>query len=290
VPKISIFLILAFGLSWAVAAYISNMGGFAEIGEVASVGGLMLFMMGPAIAAMGVSLMQKKRRLVDSLGFSGFKRHQILSWSLLGWAIPIVFTAAAIAISLWVGHQTWHDPIDVITAQLASNNVEAPMTPRQLFWIQVGIGLPVGLLFNTVFLLISEELGWRGWLQTQLAGLGFWKMNLVIGVIWGVWHAPIILMGHNYGDLGYVGVLAMIALTIALSPYLGLARERGGVIAAAALHGSVNAVGGVSVLLIPDASWPWNGLLGVGGLIVMLAGWPIVQLVRRRRSHTLAAQ
>jgi membrane protease YdiL (CAAX protease family) len=282
VRSISLFLALAFGTSWAVAAHISNMGGFAELGAGASVGWLMLFMMGPAIAALIVAFVLKRDRLAVTLGFAGFRRGQVLKWSLLGWLIPILLTAAAVTASIIVGGQAWQDPSDVIAAQIAASGAEVPFSPEQLLWLQVGVGLPLGLLFNTFFLLISEELGWRGWLQTRLAGMGFWRMNLVIGLIWGVWHAPIILLGHNYGDMGYPGVAAMTVFTVALSPYLGLTRERGGVVAAAALHGSVNAVGGAALLVIPDAGWPWNGLLGLGGLAVMLAGWPILAFARRR--------
>ena len=45
----------------------------------------------------------------------------------------------------------------------------------------------------------GEEFGWRAYLQWKLMPLGGRKAVLLTGVIWGVWHWPVIAMGHNYG-------------------------------------------------------------------------------------------
>lgn len=288
--SISLFIALSFGLSWAVAIRIHAMGGLDAMSPAAAMVWLMVFMLGPAIAAICTALVFDRGRLADALGFAGFRWPRVLKWSLVGWALPILVTLAAIAASVLVGGQDLANPADAIAQQLEESGADVPLSAQQLFWIQLAVGLPIGLLFNTVFLLFSEELGWRGWLAGRLGGIGFWQSSLLIGLIWGVWHAPIILMGHNYGDLGFVGVVAMIGLTTAVSPYLGLVRERGGVIAAAAMHGSINAVGGIGALLLPNAAWPWNGLLGLGGLIVLCAGWPLLALIARRPAANRSAE
>jgi hypothetical protein len=109
-------------------------------------------------------------------------------------------------------------------------------------------------------------------------------MSLTIGLIWGVWHAPLVLMGHNYPGLGWTGVGLMTVWTILLTPYLALARERGGgVWSAGAFHGSLNAVAGIGLLFQTQTAWPWNGLLGLAGFGVLAAGWVLIALFRSKR-------
>lgn len=48
--------------------------------------------------------------------------------------------------------------------------------------------------------IFSEEFGWRGLPTCETQIMGFLKSNIFIGVFWGLWHAPVILMGHNYPD------------------------------------------------------------------------------------------
>ena len=48
---------------------------------------------------------------------------------------------------------------------------------------------------------LGEEIGWRGLLVPQLAKLtSFTKTSLISGVIWAVWHYPLVLFGGYRGD------------------------------------------------------------------------------------------
>ncbi|GAA4899974.1 CPBP family intramembrane glutamic endopeptidase [Streptomonospora salina] len=38
---------------------------------------------------------------------------------------------------------------------------------------------------------LGEEAAWRGYLQSTLAPLGFWRSTLVIGAYWSLWHLPV---------------------------------------------------------------------------------------------------
>jgi hypothetical protein len=42
--------------------------------------------------------------------------------------------------------------------------------------------------------------------------LGKWKAYLIVGVIWGLWHAPLIAIGFNYPGMPVLGILMMIPL------------------------------------------------------------------------------
>jgi len=96
-------------------------------------------------------------------------------------------------------------------------------------------------------------------------------MSWIIGLVWGVWHTPIILMGHNYPDHPMAGVAMMILFCILFSPFFTLVTIRSGsVIAAALLHGSFNALGGTSVMLLKGGNDLLIGTSGLAGMMVLL--------------------
>ena len=99
----------------------------------------------------------------------------------------------------------------------------------------------------------GEELGWRGMLYPTLAErMSKRSAALVTGIIWGLWHAPAIAMGHNYG-MGYAGfpvdgILTMTLLSAAMSCWLSLLRTQTDSVWPSALaHGAFNAVANVGV-------------------------------------------
>ena len=109
--------------------------------------------------------------------------------------------------------------------------------------VAVGVLLGIGLTINAVFA-FGEEFGWRGYLLWELAPMGFWKASLAIGAVWGLWHAPVIVAGHNYPSFPLVGIVAMTAICIAMSPlYTYLVIRAESVMAAVFLHGVFNAFG-----------------------------------------------
>ena len=40
----------------------------------------------------------------------------------------------------------------------------------------------------------GEEFGWRGYLLPRLAPLGGISAAIITGVIWGLWHTPVIVL------------------------------------------------------------------------------------------------
>ncbi|MCL4561406.1 MAG: CPBP family intramembrane metalloprotease [Chloroflexi bacterium] len=94
-----------------------------------------------------------------------------------------------------------------------------------------------------IVITFGEEYGWRGYLQNELVKLGRVRGILLLGVIWGAWHWPIILMGFNYPDHPLLGVLLMTLYTTGLAFVLGYAVLRSGsVLLSAFLHAVNNQV------------------------------------------------
>ena len=97
--------------------------------------------------------------------------------------------------------------------------------------------------FLAIVIAFGEEYGWRGYLQSELFKLGRVRSVVLVGVIWGAWHWPIILMGYNYPGHPLLGVLLMTLYTIGLAIVLGYAVLRSGsVLLAAFLHALNNQV------------------------------------------------
>jgi membrane protease YdiL (CAAX protease family) len=120
------------------------------------------------------------------------------------------------------------------------------------------------MLFN----LLTEELGWRGYLYHLWRGAGFWRYTVATGVIWGVWHWPMVVLFGMGGDQGLVfNVLFYPFVTTLLAFCLTIIRDRShSVIAAGIFHGAWNSVSGMrdgiysvsAVLLVAMLLYAWR--------------------------------
>lgn len=95
------------------------------------------------------------------------------------------------------------------------------------------------------FAALGEEGGWRGYMMPKLMKLTGRKRALFLGgVIWGLWHAPLTCIGHNFGldyiGFPYLGILKMCVLCILLGVLLTFVTEKSGSIWPAAIMHAVN--------------------------------------------------
>ncbi|MFZ5933087.1 MAG: CPBP family intramembrane glutamic endopeptidase [Patescibacteria group bacterium] len=131
-------------------------------------------------------------------------------------------------------------------------------------------GLVAGPTINALFA-FGEELGWRGFLQKELAYLGFWKSSFLIGLIWGMWHIPLVIQGYNYPQHPFIGIGMVIIFAILLSPLFNYIRiKSNSVIAVAIMHGTLNAVAGISAAFVKGGSDLTVGIQGVSGFIILI--------------------
>jgi uncharacterized protein len=163
-----------------------------------------------------------------------------------------------------------------------------------LVLVQVSL-LPIAAVFNGV-LAFGEEVGWRGWLLPALQPLGSWPALLITGVIWGIWHTPLLLLGYNFERPDVTGVLLMIVGCVSVGVLLGGLRLRSGSLWPSVFgHGAFNAAGGLVVLLSSADAPPDLALAGpLGfGTWVAVSGCAVVALIVRRgrrvKSASLAA-
>ena len=156
------------------------------------------------------------------------------------------------------------------------------LSMKALLLIQLAQALSYAPLVNTFFAL-GEEVGWRGFLYPRLKErFGTAKGRLLGGLIWGVWHWPVmILAGYNYGTSYWgapvLGPLLFCVICIAIGTVVDFLYEKTGCIWIPALaHGAFNAVSGLGVLLLNPA---YIGHTTIGPApIGILGGLPLLLL------------
>jgi len=77
----------------------------------------------------------------------------------------------------------------------------------------------------------GEEWGWRGYMMPKLTELmGKPAAIIVGGILWGLWHAPLTISGHNFGVdydfFPWLGILLMCVFCIFMNAFLTLLTEK----------------------------------------------------------------
>lgn len=275
--KVTLFLLLTFTLTWGIA-----FGHQAWLGGIDSptfLPMLLVMMWMPAVSAIIVQRVIYGEPLADIGLRLRFNRTLIIAWLL-----PVPFVLLTLLFGALMPGVTFDTGAGVLIAQLQTAGAPAEQI-AQVQTIADGLGgafsaiaimgllIPSLLAGATVNALaaLGEELGWRGLMQRELEPLGFWRMNLVIGIVWGLWHAPVIWQGYNYPQNPQWGVLMMTAFAVLLSPLHGWVRQRSDtIIAPSILHGTVNASGALTVLFLSGGSDLTIGVTGAAGLLALV--------------------
>jgi membrane protease YdiL (CAAX protease family) len=267
--KILLFIGLTFLLDWLMVLLYVAMGGKDE--GIAFLAAAYMFM--PMIIAFVVQKGIFKEPIIQPLGIS----YKINSWFFVAWFLPVILAFAVMGVSLLLPGVRFTPDMSGFLSSLAGSLPPEQMDQvrQQLaafavppIWLGVLVALIAGTTVNAV-LGFGEEAGWRGFLLKQLGFMGFWKSSALIGFIWGIWHAPLILLGFNYPDHPQVGVLMMVAWVIVISPLFSYIRFKArSVIASSVFHGTINAVPLLAILLITGGNDLTVGITGLAGIIV----------------------
>ena len=145
-----------------------------------------------------------------------------------------------------------------------------PIPPVAILLLSLLQGVIAGFTVNLPFT-FGEELGWRGLLLRETQKSGFLRSNLFIGVVWGLWHAPIIAQGHNYPGHPVAGILMMTLFTTTLSFPMAYCRFKSRtILGPSALHGIFNPLGVLTALFVVGANPLFGFVAGVAGIAVTL--------------------
>jgi hypothetical protein len=147
--------------------------------------------------------------------------------------------------------------------------------------------LLIGPWFNSL-IAFGEEWGWRGYLLPRIMPLGKWRAYLLLGAIWGLWHAPLILVGFNYPGYPLLGILLMMFMTTALGIYMNeLTLRYESAFLAGWIHGVFNSQGyGIWRILFPNMNPIFGGHTGlIGTLVLLILGWVTLRWLKRHDPH-----
>ena len=130
------------------------------------------------------------------------------------------------------------------------------------------LAIPLNMIFA-----FGEEFGWRGYLLPRLAPLGGVLAAIITGIVWGLWHAPIIVLnGYNYPGHPWLGVVMMVIFTVALSIIFAWLRFRSGSVWPSTLaHAAFNAQAGFAIVFLSQADSLLRAPIGLIGLLPTIA-------------------
>lgn len=271
---VALFTLIAYGLTWAwdgiwIGPHLGRLLAMSTTpADATEVFGNQVNhlpgMFGPLLAAVAMRLWVSKEGLRGSLGW----RHR---WRAYAVAVagPIAFVAVA--------------GLAMVLSGVARFAVAEPVA------IAVMTALVVLPVLESV-LSVGEEYGWRGYLLPRLMPLGEVRASLVVGVIWGLWHLPVVVSGLLLGghNVWLVVVIHLGLVTLMSFPLTWLGKATGfSASIAAVFHGSMN-----------WAQQRLFGLLAVGNLLAGIAvmealGLLLILMVygmRRRRTQPLRRQ
>lgn len=286
-----VYLLITFGLTWLYCIFLiyplakgESLRGVPAMATQLLVAAAMFF---PAI---GVLL----TRLVTREGFKNawlkpnIKKH--VRYYLLAWFGPGILTllGAALYFLLVPGSFDPNCGYMRLTMEAAGAPYEAQAVPMNLLMliqtVQAFLLAPV-LNFVTCF---GEEWGWRGYLLPKISKhFPMVPTLLITGIIWGLWHAPLTIIGHNYG-LGYwgfpfTGIAMMCVFCIVMGIFLSyVTLKTGSCIPAILGHGAINGIGAIGIYFTQDGGNPFVGPAptGIIGIIpfAVIAAFMVIHL------------
>ena len=280
--RILIYLAFTFGLTWAYnLLLVYPVANGQTLSGVPAVALQLLVAASMFFPSIGVLL----TRLVTKEGFRDCWLRPHLKGNfktyLLAWFGPGVLTLLGMVVyflifpkNLDLNFSYFYEVLESAGAPME----ELPMSIGLLMLIQCVQALLLAPAMNFVNC-FGEEWGWRGYLLPKMNQLLPTVPTLLItGVIWGLWHAPLTIIGHNYG-VGYpgfpfTGIAMMCLFCITLGIFMSyVTLKTGSCIPAVLAHGGVNGIAAIGIYFTFDGGNPFVGPAptGIIGMIPFLA-------------------
>lgn len=279
IKGIAWFLCITFGITWTVEGVLLVRGVSFERVPPLFLGYVLAGLMwAPAIGAV----VTRKVILGESLRVPEARLHlgSLRPYGTVLILMPVMFTMVYVfTVVLGLGHLDLG--LTTFLAQMSATTGRSmgplPPAPVVIAGIVAGSVL-IAPFINSIFA-FGEEYGWRGFLLPQLLPLGRCPAHLIGGIIWGLWHAPLVLMGFNYPGHPWTGIVWMRVLTT----LLGIVESEwtlhhNTILRASFIHGAFNSqVYGIWRVIVPDPRpllSGFGGLIGLGAMAVV-AAWAL---------------
>ncbi|HKM22842.1 MAG TPA: type II CAAX endopeptidase family protein [Lachnospiraceae bacterium] len=230
----------------------------------------------------------------------GFKNHWLkpnlkgnIKYYLIAWFGPAVLTLLGALVYFLVFPKSFDINMSYTLDMYQAQGLEYTVSQLQITIIsQVITAVLLAPVLNCIFC-FGEEWGWRGYFVPKMKEkMGFIPMVLITGVIWGLWHAPLTAMGHNYG-LGYagypyLGIFAMCIFCIVMGCIFSfLTLKTGSCIPAIIGHAALNGIASTAIYFTRDGG---NNFIGpapmgcIGGVAFIITAVVMAVLMQRQKS------
>ncbi len=264
--RLFIFLGITFTISW-IPMILLDCSGFKWDGTrpyMESLAGLV--MLCPAIAHILTRWLTKEEFAVvgqDSMMLGITFKDKKWKYFLFAMLIPWLITEISCAITLF----RYPDVFDA--DYLSSLGMDS-----RIAYIYPLVMIINGSVIN--FAAFGEEFGWRGYMMPKMIKLWGTKPAIIAGgIIWGIWHAPLTVAGHNFGTdypgFPFVGIAIMCLFCTFIGMMLTYVTIKSGSIwPAAIMHAVTNSKPSVLMCfinnekladMIPNSLGMWTGLL-----------------------------
>ncbi|HVK66609.1 MAG TPA: type II CAAX endopeptidase family protein [Polyangium sp.] len=217
--------------------------------------------------------------LREGFGDVSFRLDRRAAWAMLvGVIYPVAVGVPAYGIA-WTTGMAHFEPAAMHPLGFAIPG----STPGERLLAGSIIALTLGPLAMAV-LALGEEVGWRGYMLTRLIDARVPQPVLVSGVIWALWHAPLIVAGeYNASPVPMLSLLLYMVTSVGAGTLLATLRlETGSVWPAVTMHAAWNAIVvaffGASTNGEDAALWT-----GEGGVLVAISTTAITFVLLRWR-------
>lgn len=204
----------------------------------------------------------------DPGNFALFFPKQVLA-ALVALVISGIFSSRKgvhellLPLTMWKVKPVWHlivflgFPLLIALAMILAFLLNAPFPSADVSiqpqpWYRLFPGLLLAYLQTMLFQgPLNEEPGWRGLALPRLQKAhGPMVASIVIGVVWGLWHAPLYFIGIYPG--GVQGILGRLLWTIPLALLFTWVyrHTHGSLLMSVLLHTSINLQGDVSSIVL----------------------------------------
>lgn len=289
---VGMFVLMAYGAAWALLWPAIQVN--ADLSDPAENPGAYIatvaMMFTPGLAALLVTVTLERRRgkaILVALGLTRFFTRQGWHFALAGIAGAAVLISGNWGLGMLFGWVQLDPEHSVAKELIVRVTGEQPPMPMALLALLQLLNLPIGIAI-TAIAATGEEVGWRGWLLPKLLPLGTgWALS-VSGAIWGLWHAPAILLGLNYEQRNPLGIIMMMIGCVGAGVLIGWLRLASGSLLPCVLaHAALNTFASYQSVLFPPFDQRLVGPLAITGWIVMalLIVACVLRATRLRQRH-----
>ena len=277
--RLTIFLVLTFVATWLYCLIFvyprANAVSAEEVSTLQLFTAVTMFI--PAICVIITRLITREG-FHNSMIKPNFKGN--IKTYLLAYFGPSILTLIGAIVYFLIFPKQFDINCGYLAETYKAMGVDIGLTALPLNMLMLSQGI-TAILFGPIVNFVTcfgEEWAWRGYMVPKMAeNMKPLPMLLVSGVIWGLWHAPLTVVGHNYG-MGYwgypfTGILVMCLFCTVIGDFMSyITLKTQSCIPAVLAHGAINAFVSIGIYFTVDGGNPFVGPAptGVIGMIAFI--------------------